>query len=216
MLSDEFKDALYFENYETAKRMITFENVNAVDKHGDGIIMLVCLYQCGDEVLRYFLQMGASPLLFSASLGRTAPLHVTVISGDYLMTKELLKCHRQSVFDVDNMGRKPLEITWYSVDGEDNYESRVDFQLAQNRRKCAKCLIDAGACAAASHWKPLWACEFMDSREKYREVAIVVLSLKRATSPVIICGTADILPMIARCIWSMRGDGMSDDLGFPL
>lgn len=85
-----------------------------------------------------------------------------------------------------------------------NNETPLDIAYRRDDLLCVRILIDRGAIAKRTIILPYhrkWLEQSLVIREKHRDVAVVVLGLRRCGSTV---NNNDVLRIVARCVWSQR------------
>lgn len=206
----QVKDYLERGEFDKVKQLITVENVNNVDEHGNGILTLIWYYNVSfaDEdatvaFLRYCKSLGASPSV------HVAPLHCACAYGCTKIVRELLGWCETDLDARDWLQRTPLDVAFSRrapPSLHDPVGAKYDEELFEARKECAKLLLDLGASLAWNTTRaPRWAHLFLANKENCRAVCVVLLGgLTRGKSP-FMKYNANVMPIIARCVWAMRG-----------
>lgn len=199
--------------YDEAKQLLTVENVNSTDRFGNGVVAYICGTAKKNEVasvalLRYCRELGASPVLCHD----TTPLHMACMHGCPLVVRELL-AWRQLDIDAITINvlkfETPLDIALAKPKRIPHWEGKpIDEELLRTRTECAKLLLDAGA-SFAPNSVPRWVNAFVADKENCRAACITLLGLLRCGSPYLKYN-GNVMPLIARCVWTMRGSQLDD------
>lgn len=183
-----------------ARSMFTPKNVNIRDKNGlTALRWFLTLGPDDVEILRYFVGIGAS----LEPEDEESFLHcVSSFRDKHRLANELI-----------NMGISPN----IKHGGTDSNHTPLFCAIFNDKRKTIKLLLDRGAKfdEVLKHALKLkispWLEEFLKNRENIRSNSLVILGLKTANSTVLGDNGKDVLQIIARCVWGMRGDVTSDD-----
>lgn len=167
----------------TVKNLITKENVTTVFG-GHCVLTYVCWYGPDDpDILLYCVGLGAS---VQRHVGNKAPIHFAAQSGKCKLVRTLI-----------DLG--------VSVNQETQTGSTVlDFTLLRSNR-CTELVLDAGGVQTSVVNLPQWAKNFINQRKQHRTNALILIGLKQCRSKTIGFNGKDVMRVIARCIWSMRG-----------
>lgn len=205
-----FERLLRNHDINNIKKMITPDNISYRIRHypgdvGWGVVRHLSIHGDDDDenvvLLNHFVELGAS-LEMHTKKCRT-PLHTAATLGKFKMTQELLRLGAD-VNKCDEDNHTPLYFTLITI-------SAYHEDKKSNVKKCATILIDAGAHLKLvngnhQYWIPQWAIDFDIQRREIRHLCIVVLGLKTCHSLLIGCENGkDVLRIISKCIWGMRG-----------
>lgn len=174
---------------DEVKRFITPQIASRKNIHrGHCVATIFCSYAKDDLVLlSQLVSLGVS-FMFQVSKNRwNAPIHFAAKNNKVKIVRALIDMDKVNV----NMG---------------NGGNYTPLRFALNNANVAKILLDAGA-----HYDknaPQWVRDFMLRREKTRLVCIVVLGQLLCRGSIVLqSGNGrDVLRMVARCIWSTRGE----------
>lgn len=190
----ELLEQLFTSNdIETIKKVITRNNVNDTDGQFGSVVHYACKYGPDDpRALYYFASIGIrGDLMENANQSFWAPIHRAAMHGQFQLVKALVQLG-VSVNLLD-CGRTPLD------------SMMVMEKLHNADMKMCMYLLDIGA--TSSH--PIDDCKlvvFVSNREATRNASIIVLGLHRCRCTKALKGNGkDVLLMIARCLWSIRG-----------
>lgn len=183
--------------FDKAKLLVNRENAHLRDEYGDGVLASFCAYGPDDPGLfRYFKKLGATLELDSAGK-RYSLLHLSVDSRRYRLMRTLLDMG-MPVDILDDYGSSTLCDILRSHDEEDEDEI-----------ECMKMLLDAGADLSIAENRPFsipsWVYDFVAKRKQTRTEALIILGLLRCKSQIIGQNGKDVLRIIARCTWGLRG-----------
>lgn len=188
-----FEEYLQQDNVEWAKGLVTPENVANKFDSGFGVVWHYCLYGKVDDpdIVYHFVAMGASLDVGNKNL-ISSSLHAAATNQKPRILKALLALG----CPVDMIDKRCLTPLCRSLTFS---------------RPCAEILLDAGAKLSnvrVGTIVPQWATEFVRVREETRSTAIIILGILK-------CGGKnangkDELLMIARCIWSTRGQKINE------
>lgn len=178
---------------DDAKQQVTVRNANILDGRGFGILWYVCAHGPDDPALfQYFVGLVGSLFGGCGDDVATTPLHKAANAGKPKILRAI------------------LDLNIICVDAKTNYNQRTPLYWAVINYKfdCARLLIDAGA---SPHHLPLQSecvMKFVAARHDARLVSIIVLALQRcaARSFTQSGNGKDVLRMVARCVWSTRGE----------
>ena len=187
---DAFEEYLSDDNVDAAKSIVTPANAQARRaRDGYGVVFYLCWYGPNDPgLLHHFVKLGATLELDSAFI-RDSPLHAAAFRGNYKQMRALL-----------DLG-VPVDI-FCSY----NY-TPLYYSLGYQKRKCTRLLLDAGAKlgCAKQDLVPNWVYDFVTKREQTRTFSVIILGLLRCNSKVTGQNGKDILRIVARCLWGLRG-----------
>lgn len=190
-------------NVAEVKRHVTRHNVNDVDEDGVSAVGYVCMPDAiGDDtadLIKYFVHLGMQRNNIE-NVTRTywCPIHRAASNGK----KEIVRALVQSGVSVDfiDAGRTPLCHL---------FAERHSNTLS---RKMIIFLLDLGADPLLARFVqdpitlPQYAYDFIQHRGETRLATIIVLGLRRTSKSVLESGNGkDVLCLIARCLWSLRG-----------
>lgn len=181
-------------NVEALKQLVTTTNTNEKDEDNEGIIMRLCrCFEYDDpDLLHLFIARGAS----LDAYGFYSPLHIATHNDKPMLVRAL------------------LDVGLFVLLNTHDYDKDTPLDCAlrlQQSKRCARELVDAGAkpnnCTKlflASEWLQT----FIAKRENARTAAIIFLGLLRCNSGVLRSSKngRDVLLIVARCIWSKRGE----------
>lgn len=189
----ELRNHLVWGRINSAKRMVTSQNVLCVDDDGITVIQAYCM--CGPDdanVLRHFMDLGAT-LSWTTNY---SPLCLAAQRGSKEITRALLTVGA-CVDEKGGCDVTPLDIAiYYVMKANRRYYSH---------RNCALLLIDAGAnISLVRDTIPKWALDFVEARNKARGGSLVIMGLVMCRSRSIGQNGKDVLKMIARCVWKER------------
>lgn len=190
---DAFVEHLQVNDIDAAKALVTSTNAQARDKNGYGVLWYMCTNGLLDDhdPLYHFVALGSTLELDSAGK-YSSPLYRTAVLGRPRLMRALLDLGTP-VDILNKYGRTTL----YAA-------------LAHNYVDCVWLLLDAGAqldlVKEREDFKiPAWARDFVSKREKTRKSSVVILGLLHCKSKVTGKNGRDVLRMVARCMWSLRG-----------
>lgn len=174
---------------EAALSLVTKENARSLDINGFGVMVSFCANGPDNpEMLRRLMDLGV-PLHDKRT---PTPIFEAVASNKTKLVRFLL--------DIGT------HVDTRSNDGN----TALDYALMLPvGKECVRLLLDAGANIQKLHnGIPQWAHEFIETRKKVRDAAIVVLGVLRCcgANAKMLCGNGkDVLCVIARGVWSTRG-----------
>lgn len=178
---------------EAIKRIVTCRNVNDVDKNFAGVVHYACLFGTDDpSALFYFASIGIHKgLLENQNEGFFAPLHRCAMHGKFQLVKALVQLGVS--VNLRDSGKTPLDCL---------------LSLQVGETKMCMQLLDMGATSSfLVDDDDNLLCAFVHHREATRQASIIVLGLHRCCCPETLQHNGkDVLSMIARCLWSMRGE----------
>lgn len=188
---DAFGVLLQKGNINAAKNFVTPENAKARE-NGYGVLWHVCFFGDTDDpsLLYHFVNLGSTLELDSAGK-RSSPLHHTAGLGNRRQLRALLDLG----IPVNIINNKDTPLCW---------------SLTNNQVKCTRLLLDAGAqlkLAKENEFNtiPQWVHEFVTKREETRISSVIILGLLLCKSKVTGQNGKDVLKIMARCTWSLRG-----------
>lgn len=165
----------------------------------EDIIRSVCRYGPDDPtIIQYFLGLGA-PLYtcWSTRPFYKASIYYAAFNGNVKQIQELVRVG----VSVDFNDRKTvlscvLKKLWNG-----------SFYNNEDLVRSAICLIDLGAKYVPLSEEFMWIQEFVESKHATQHACIIILGLQRCcrNDNVLQGNGKDILRVIARCLWSLRG-----------
>lgn len=184
LLEDLFKR----HNIKEIKRIVNCHNVNDVNHSGAGVALYACKYGHDDpEALLYFASIGIQQtLLENASFGFWAPIHRAAIDDKMHLVRSLVRLGVP--INLYDSSRTPLDAMFEQV-------------IKYNVKSCIE-LVDMGA---KTYFPHEWIHDFTKQRQRTRHASIIVLGLQRCFPNTLQGNGKDVLRMIARCLWSLRG-----------
>lgn len=184
---DSFEDSLIVGDIDGAKKIITRENI-----HGS-VIGSLCLYGPDNpDLLRYYINLG-------------------VVAGVIFCNLEMMLQNAAETFKP-KMVRALLDCC-HIFANECHHAVPVELPLHSSRNLCVLHLLDAKVPIREIHvfgsietvLLPQWIQDFKEGREKARSVSVMMLGLQRLHSRVIGGNRKDVLRVIARSVWGLRG-----------
>lgn len=185
-----FEDYLIRGKFEEAKSLVTPANAQTRDGNGFGVLRYLCRYAPDDPGLLYhFIKLGATLELDSAGKF-SSPLHQTAYYGKIRLMRALLDLGIPGDI-LDQSERTPLQ-----------------WSLRHYQKECVHLLLDRGAklsLVKKDYKIPQWARDLSSKREKMRISSVIILGLLHCKSKVTGKSGKDVLRMVARATWSLRG-----------
>lgn len=188
---NSFKSYLNIGDIDAAKRLVTPANVQTRDRYDYGVLWYFCWYGPDDPgLLFHFMELGVTLELDSVGW-RSSPLHQTAGCGKPRLLRALLDLG----IPVDILNCDKVTPLFWSLMGD--------------QVECAWLLLDAGAQLSfvekVGTFIPEWVREFVTKREQTRTSSVIILGLLRCNSKVTGQNGRDVLKMVARCMWRLRG-----------
>lgn len=178
----------YTNDVALIKSSINHENVNHSDEEymRGSVLWHLCYFGPDDpELLRYFVGLG---------------VHIPIDT-----------IHAAAKYDRPKLVRELINLG-SDVNALETHSSQTPLEkaLVYRASDTPRVLLDAGA-----QWKEFLArnsdtnwSAWLAAREQFRTCSLAVLGLQRCGSRVIGCRNGvDVLRIVARCIWSLRGIG---------
>lgn len=202
---DVFAKLLENGDINGARHLFAYPSATLKGVQGHGVLTHVCEFGPDDpDLLRHFIEMGATLELDSSHI-RGGPIHSAAATNKPKMLRMLLDLGTPA--NLFSYRYTPLDNTFGFNSGE--LANAFAFKLLicyEESRMCAKILLDAGAqLSECKRDVPQWVHEYVSTRKKTRAASIAILGLLVCKSSVISCVGRDILRVLARCVWSMRG-----------
>lgn len=203
-----FATLLIDRNIEEAKRLLAL-HPDPKGAHRHGVLTHVCEFGPDDpDLLHHFIKLGATLELDSVGI-RGGPIHSATATNKPKILHTLLELG--TPVNLGSYRYTPLDNAFGFKFGEEaNANGYTVGAIYKESRLCAKILLDAGAQPSECKRNvPQWIYDYVSTREKTRASAIAVLGLLLCRSSVISGGKyigRDVLCVVARCVWSLRGN----------
>lgn len=183
------EDRLNKGDIETVKNIITPLNIKERDLRGVGILSYLCSSDYADDpdLLEYFIKLGAS-LELDLNAERRGPLHYSADRKKHRTIRKLLEVGTP-VNILDGFKITPF------------YCAISCF----NNEKCICILWEAGGRDIEE--EPVWCGSFEEKRKNTRETSVIILGLLHCKSKIVGKNGKDVLRIISRVNWSLRGLG---------